>query len=204
MPVSITVSYGTVVGQFVSSVVDTNIDPDILPDAIAMGGTITFTPSVPYVKNILDPINPVTIVKTPITAILDAEGYLCTPTIDPATGKYARGVTLVATDDDNLNPIDWTWGVDYRLTSNGKSIAGPARHYIEVPTNTTVDLTVASPVPSSTGTPIVKGAKGDPAITTVEHGTNGAIARPDTVGVVYWIGTAQPVNAEPFDWWYSV
>lgn len=201
MALPVNVRYGTVVGQFIASVGDTESDIDALPDSKPMGGSIVFTPSVPYVKNVSNPDNPITIVKTSITAILDEEGYICTPTIDPVTLKYIRGIKLVATDDPNLNPVNWTWNVDYRLTDSGKQVAGPARHPISVAMDATVDLTLAAPVASSPGNAIVRGPSG---IITIEHGTDGTIARPETDGIVYWVGTAQPLNAAPLDWWYSV
>lgn len=195
------VRYGTVVGQFVASVADTPIDEDTLPDSSPMGGTITFTPSVPYVKNTSNPANPITIVKTAITAVLDEEGFLCTPTIDPLTNKYKRGITLVATDDPSLNPTGWVWNVDYKLTNGGKLVAGPAKHGISVAMDSITDLTVESPVASSPGDAIVRGPAG---IVTVQHGEAGTTIRPNTDGIVYWVGTARPENALPLDWWYSV
>lgn len=35
----------------------------------------------------------------------------------------------------------------------------------------------------------------------VEHGENGAAARPVGAAAVYWIGTVEPVNALDNDWW---
>ena len=197
------VHYGTVTGQFIASVAD-SYDDDVLPDSKPMGGQVIFTPSVPYVKNTSTTPNPLTIVKTAITAVIDEEGYLCTQSISSTTGKYVRGVQLVATDDPNLNPVGWVWNVEYKMTLDGRAVSGPAKHSIEVPMGSTVDLTDVSPVASSAGNAIVKGDKGDPAITTVQHGTDGSVARPETVGLVYWVGTERPLNAQPFDMWYSV
>lgn len=195
------VKYGTIIGQFVASIGDTSADEDIFPESVPMGGTVTFTPSIPYVKNVNNEINPITIVKTAVIAVLDDEGYLCTNTVDPLTNKLIRGVSLVATDDPSLNPVGWTWNVDYKLTYNGKLVSGPNRHPIAVPMDSVTDLTVASPVAASTGDAIVRGPSG---ILTVKHGDAGTTLRPDTDGIVYWIGVARPENALPFDWWYSV
>jgi hypothetical protein len=41
---------------------------------------------------------------------------------------------------------------------------------------------------------------GPAAVEIVNHGTDPNVARPDFV-VVYWIGTATPVNALDTDWW---
>jgi len=38
----------------------------------------------------------------------------------------------------------------------------------------------------------------------VNHGTDPNYARPTGVGAVYWIGSAEPVNAEAYDMWWSV
>jgi hypothetical protein len=38
----------------------------------------------------------------------------------------------------------------------------------------------------------------------VSHGTDPNYARPTGVGAVYWIGSAEPVNAEAYDMWWSV
>lgn len=47
------------------------------------------------------------------------------------------------------------------------------------------------------------GPQGDPGIVIVNHGTDGTVARPDDIAVVYWIGTAVPLNAAETDWWYG-
>lgn len=44
------------------------------------------------------------------------------------------------------------------------------------------------------------GATGAAGIQVVSHGTNGSVARP-TAPVVYWIGSATPVNALDYDFW---
>ena len=46
-----------------------------------------------------------------------------------------------------------------------------------------------------------QGPPGDPGVTIVNHGTNGAMARPAGAIVAYWIGTATPANALAYDWW---
>jgi hypothetical protein len=35
----------------------------------------------------------------------------------------------------------------------------------------------------------------------VNHGTVGSTARPAGASLVYWVGTATPVNALPYDFW---
>lgn len=41
---------------------------------------------------------------------------------------------------------------------------------------------------------------GDPGIVVVEHGTDDSVARP-TATIVHWVGSADPLNAEPTDFW---
>lgn len=47
-----------------------------------------------------------------------------------------------------------------------------------------------------------QGPAGIPGITVVSHGTDTAVARPNAP-LVYWIGTARPANALPYDLWYN-
>lgn len=154
------ITYGKVVGKFIAAVGDSTNDADYNPDAVALGGTITFTPSAQYIKN-NDLGIPTTILKTSITGFLDSEGYLCLEQIDPDTGKNRRGIELVANDSDGMNPVGWNWNVTYNLTLNGFQVAGPKPHAIDVPSGGVVDLTEASPVPSNSGVPIVRGEKGE-------------------------------------------
>jgi len=49
----------------------------------------------------------------------------------------------------------------------------------------------------------VDGLKSDSMI-IVNHGTDPNYARPTGIGAVYWIGSAEPVNAEAYDMWWSV
>lgn len=150
------IGFGTVVGQFIATAADSS-DPDREPDVVPVQGTIIFTPQIPYVRNIGATPNPVTMLKVPIVGILDSEGYLCNPVIDPETGFYQRGVPLIATDDPDINPVEWTYQVSYTLSLNGRQIVTPPNHPIVVPTGETVDLTLVGPVASSTGNAIVRG-----------------------------------------------
>lgn len=38
----------------------------------------------------------------------------------------------------------------------------------------------------------------------VNHGTDPNYARPTGIGAAYWIGSAEPVNAEAYDMWWSI
>lgn len=151
------VSYGTVVGRFLLAYSD-GVDSDQFPDGVPAKGTVLFTPSAPYVKDptavVGTTLTPVTILPATIECQLDSDGYLL-------GSDGARGVRLVATDDPDLNPTDWTWRVDYRLTDqDGTLTRGIPTHHIELPTNTTVDLTIAAPVPAGNGTYYIVGPRG--------------------------------------------
>lgn len=161
MPLSLPddLTYGTVVGQFIASVNDSPNDADFSPDLAALAGTITFTPSAQYLKYVQGGRS-ITILKTPITGVLDSEGFLCTDQIDPATGTLRRGVSLVANDNLALNPVGWNWTVSYNLRWQGASVVAPRSHAIDVGTGKIADLTEESPVTPSAGTPIVRGIPG--------------------------------------------
>lgn len=144
------VSTGTVTGQFIVAVVD-GADTDYEPDTYPVQGTVTFTPSVPYLPN-PTASEPVTILADNITGILDGNGFLCSP--DPDSPKLAgrRGVKLIATDDPDLSVTGWTWKVTYNFLPVDKRVLPKIPdHSILVPSGGTVDLTSAVKVPSSTG-----------------------------------------------------
>lgn len=129
------VTYATVVGQFISFVADTT-DAGKEPDVIAMQGTISFSPDSKTVKFPTATPNPVTATRDVITAQLDSEGYV----INPADGT--RGIVLVASDSP-ANPDEWfTYSVT--ITLGGYSQSFPAFFA----GGTTTDLTNVIVVPS--------------------------------------------------------
>lgn len=132
------VSFGTVVGRFMRAVADgpdTGRDPDGIPFA---GLTVKFIPSADRFKN-ATATPPVMIVADPITATTDADGYL----IDP---EGEQGIRLLATDDEDLNPTGWTWGV---------AISGTGFRTVSfnfaLPSDGTIDLATVVPVPGNPG-----------------------------------------------------
>lgn len=143
------VSTGMVFGRFIAAVIDkedVNQEPDVIP---AQGG-ITFTASVPYLPNPGATPDPLTILKTPIKAVLDNEGYLCTP--HPLTGvAMYRGVRLIATDDPDLLVTGWTWNVVYKFDMVEGIRPQIQDHSLLVPSDAEVDLTTAVKVPASVG-----------------------------------------------------
>lgn len=93
-------TYGTVVGRFMTTLLDST-DPDNLPDAGVPSGTVTFTPSVAYYKNLAVPA---TVLTVAATGTIGANGYLY-------GNQGGLGVALVATNNVALLPSGWTYAV---------------------------------------------------------------------------------------------
>lgn len=147
LPASITT--GRVSGRFLIGLADREEDADQDPDIVPARGTITFTPSVPYLPG--NATDPITIVPTAIKGVLDSEGFLCTPSsADPRLPRF-RGVRLFATDNPELPVKNWTWTVSYSLTNpDGTSLGSSIpSHQISVLTGSDLDLTLAVRVPAS-------------------------------------------------------
>ena len=109
------IATGRVTGQFLAGVVD-GADDDQDPDAIPAAGFVTFTASVPYLPDPTSAPNPTTILTTSVVAVLDNEGYLCTPAPGTLEPSY-RGVRLIATDDPDLSVEGWTWNATYSFST---------------------------------------------------------------------------------------
>ena len=116
----------------------------VYADGSVPAGTVEFTP-VPC--QILDATAapPTTLLAAPIVATLDEFG--------------AIDVELPATDDADLNPVDWTYHVRVRLNGTGP---GVAYSFAMAAPAGAVDLTEVTPVDSSNGTAIVVGPPGPP------------------------------------------
>lgn len=144
------VSTGKVAGRFIVGVAD-GPDPDDEPDALPARGKITFTSSVPYLPSPTAAPSPATVLKVPIIAVLDDEGFLCTP--DPADPSKAgqRGIRLIATDDPDLSVQGWTWTVTYAFEAVNGVRPSIQSHAMALPAGAVVDLTSVVKVPSSTG-----------------------------------------------------
>jgi hypothetical protein len=148
------VSYGTVVGRFLLAYGDT-IDSGLEPDAVPAAGTVYFTASPILLKNASASPAPVTILPAPVEVPLDVDGYL-----RAFAGTDGAGVRLVATDDPDNNPVGWTWRVDFRLTDQAGTPVSLPSFSFSLPSSTTVDLTVATPVPDANGTFYLVGPTG--------------------------------------------
>lgn len=152
-------SYGTVVGRFILAYAD-SADEGVEPDAIPAKGSIFFKPSPTFIRNGLADPGPVTVLPTRVEATLDDEGYLC------GYGTE-RGIVLIATNNQQVDPVGWTWTAEFRLTdADGTAVPVPSFSF-ELGMSELVDLTNVAPVPDSNGVytitgPIgLQGEKGD-------------------------------------------
>lgn len=136
--------YGKVVGRLVRAIGDTNVDADILPDIVPIvNARVIFTASITHAKN-RSSTPPVTIFFDPIEVSTDNEGYL-------VNTDGTREVMLIASDDPNLDPTNFT----YHVKVLGDSIAPLSWSmliYENGPDNSGAnDLSVAVPVPPNPG-----------------------------------------------------
>lgn len=169
------ISYGTVVGRFLLGYADGS-DLDVFPDGVAAQGSIFFVPSAASLKDASASPDPVTIIPARVEATLDAEGYLCGP-------DGNRGIRLVATDDPDANPIDWTWTVEFRMTDPDGTVVALDGFSFALPGGTEVDLTVLAPVPDANGTYYLVGPAGPPNVLTIGTVTTVAPNEPATASI---------------------
>ncbi|MFD3703365.1 hypothetical protein ACFWUP_09480 [Nocardia sp. NPDC058658] len=157
--------YGKVVGRFLANVID---GPDLgdLPEFPPMSGTITFIADAPKILVRNAQPAPATYVQLPqhYECQLDEFGYL--------TWRGKRGVRLVA-PGPATNPSEWTWRVSFDLSYDGeriplepfsfqvpKYVSGPNPESPDTGSTGLVDLTLAAPVPASSGNAVVVGPAG--------------------------------------------
>jgi hypothetical protein len=156
-------TYGTITGRFLSATGDSD-DADLSPDAIAVVGTVTFTPTASQVLVADGSPAPFTLLPIPVVAELDAEGYI--------TYAGERQVRLLATDDPSANPTGWTYAVRFALTA-GTQIVSRTSFAMELPAGSSIDLTDVSPVTSSGGVPTIRGERGDVGMASTVAGPQG-------------------------------
>lgn len=146
------VGYGTVTGRFMLAYADSS-DVDPQPDGVPAKGYVIFTASPTKLLDASANPAPVTILPAPVIANLNADGY-----IEGYSGN--AGVRLVATNDAQINPLNWTWNVDFRLTDEN-DVPYPVQGFsFQLPEGQTIDLAVVSPVPSANGTFYLVGPTG--------------------------------------------
>ena len=138
------VGFGRVTGRLIRAVLDGPSDPDTEPDGVPIeGAKITFTASVKRVVN-RTATPPVSIFIDKVTVVTNGDGILVSP-------DGTEGVTLVASDDPDLDPTGWT----YNVTMTAPSIS-TLSWSITVPEGSVQDLATAIPVPANPGTAVVE------------------------------------------------
>ena len=139
------VGFGRVTGRLIRAILDSPIDPDTEPDGVPIeGAKVTFTASVKRVVN-RTATPPVSIFIDPVTVVTNSDGILVSP-------DGTEGVTLVASDDADLDPSGWT----YKVTMTAPSISAALSWSITVPEGSVQDLATAIPVPANPGTAVVE------------------------------------------------
>ena len=138
------VGFGRVTGRLIRAILDSPIDPDTEPDGVPIeGAKVTFTASVGRVVN-RTATPPVSIFIDPVTVVTNSDGILVSP-------DGTEGVTLVASDDADLDPSGWT----YKVTMTAPSISALSWS-ITVPEGSVQDLATAIPVPANPGTAVAE------------------------------------------------
>lgn len=130
-----TLTYGTITGTFLDR---------ISSASVPLSGSVTFTPEPAYLLSAE---------TTPKATILPAA-----KTVALVDGAFT--VELLGTDNAALNPLEWTYRVDFAVKVNGSYIQR-APINITVASGAVTDLADASPVAASEGSAVVRGLKGD-------------------------------------------
>lgn len=129
-----TLTYGTVTGTFGDT---------LATEVVPITGNVTFTPVPAYLLS-AETTPKATILPTPKTVAL-------------VDGAFT--VELLGTDNAALNPLEWTYRVDFAIKVNGAFIQR-APINIAVPSGVTTDLADVTPVIASEGNAVVRGLQG--------------------------------------------
>lgn len=193
--------FGTVVGRLITFVVD-SADPGAEPDPIPLEGEVTFTMNVIKVIEPNAAPVPVIIASTPIKAVLDSEGYICTPLAN-GNASSNRSITLVATDDPDMNPTGFTYTVSYALSLNGKTI-NLLPHSLALPAGATIDIATSIPPDNA---PAVGTAQAEALAAMAVQAANSAARvvivtdgdepRPDGALMVIWLDLRSGTPPKP-------
>lgn len=144
------VQSGLVEGRYILGVADGD-DVNREPDAIPAQGYVRFIASAAYLPDPTAEPDPATILPAPVVAPLDDQGYVCTPDPDDPTKAGARGVRLIATDDEDLLVQNWYWTAIFKfLPQNGVTPKIPPRDF-SLPVDSKRNLTRMVDVPNSPG-----------------------------------------------------
>lgn len=146
MPLPGNVGSGEIVGNFsednIAGVDITKWEVDLVPSARQFIDATSTPPSVAFLKPVY-------------TGRLDADGNLFAK--EPGPGDSYLPFMVPASNDPDLNPIDFTFKVTYRFPGLGSN---PKSFHIAVPEGDTIDLVTVTPVEPSNGTPVGGGGGG--------------------------------------------
>lgn len=131
MPLPSNVGTGTVTGNF---------SQDDIPGVVMTTWKVTLTPSERQFSDVTATPASIAFLKPSYVGTLDVDGNL--------------SMTVPATNDADLNPLDFTYRVTYTFPGLGLN---PASFFIEVPEGGTVNLPTVNPVQQSNGALIVEG-----------------------------------------------
>ena len=193
-------TYGKVVGRLLAVVADGPDEDEFpsggFPDAVALAGSVTFTPRAKRVLVAGASPDPAIAFPAAITAQLDRYGYL--------TWNGRRGIFLLA-PSAQMNPAAWTYEVKFDLTLDRVKIPAASFDmelvkYVPGPNpadpdagSTAVDLATVAPVMTSPGTPVVVGPKGDTIQTITLSGDGSALVfHIDRSGVLNLVSVVIP------------
>lgn len=127
--------YGTVVGRFLSAVLDGD-DADRFPDVVPATGTVKIVPAPKYYKNLA---LPATFFTHEHIGTIDGAGYL-------VDHRGSPGIVLMSPTHQDISPSGWTYKVT--MTINGVQLPP---FDLPIGPGETVDLTTAMPAVSSGG-----------------------------------------------------
>lgn len=140
---------GTITGQFYLLKED-GTDSGTSPDLTPAQGTVIFTASVPTLSV---PGKQSVVIPRVFYCPLDSTGKLF---------SHVPGVELPATNSLLIDPLNYTWRVDFDLHDPGTGFKFPLESFdFSVPVGETNDLSVLRPVSTSPGVITIKGPPGD-------------------------------------------
>lgn len=142
--------FGTITGRFLATVADTTADTDTDPDLLPITGKVRFTPSMTATVAATEGA---IVLPTPITADLDAEGYVSL--------NGVKGIRLVATNSAGLNPTNFTYAVSFPELRYGSVSVSYRTFNLSLPAGSVVDLSQVAPVEAANGISIVRGEQGE-------------------------------------------
>lgn len=175
--------YATLIGDYRWMIGDQE-DEDRLPDQTPLDAVITVEPSVKSVRYVGEQGNVFYVKK--VTRGVIRDGKVSTVNSD---GSVSEGIIVPATDDPNLNPTDFTYSVKISTTGFQTSFN------IKAPSGSTIDLALASPIPSSGGTAtVVDGDTANRAEAAATRAEAAADAAEDWTPEFNWVGTGLSVN----------